>query len=73
MADPSSTIFNLISTLHQNNANPGLLVNQFLQFNSTQLNDFPELAPILMALYTSLAPLQALFSLQTDPSGRRTA
>lgn len=67
--DPSSTIFNLISTLHQSNGNPGLLVNQFLQFNSPQLNDFPQLAPILMALYASLAPLQALLSLQTDPAG----
>jgi phosphatidylserine/phosphatidylglycerophosphate/cardiolipin synthase-like enzyme len=67
--DPSSTIFNLINTLHQNNGNPGLLVNQFLQFNSPQLNDFPQLAPILMALYASLSPLQALIGLQTDPAG----
>ena len=65
--DPNSTIFNLISTLHQNNGNPGLLVNQFLQFNSPQLNDFPELAPILMALYAALAPFQALAP--TDPAG----
>lgn len=67
--DASTTLLNLIGELRGSNVELRMLVNQFLNFDSQTLDDFPELTPILFAFYTSLSPLQALLKLQTDPAG----
>jgi phosphatidylserine/phosphatidylglycerophosphate/cardiolipin synthase-like enzyme len=67
--DASTTLVNLIKELQGKNVDVRMLVNQFFRFDSTSLDDFPELAPLVFALYASLIPGQALFGLQTDPAG----
>jgi phosphatidylserine/phosphatidylglycerophosphate/cardiolipin synthase-like enzyme len=67
--DAHTTVIGLIDELVGQHVDVGMLVNRFMQFDSATLDDFPELAPILFALYTSLSPLQALLSIQTDPAG----
>ena len=67
--DPQSTLLNLVHDLSDNGVQVQMLVNQFLRFDSPTLDDFPELGPILFALYASLSPLQALLKIQTDPAG----
>lgn len=67
--DNSTTILNLINELRGANVNVRMLVNRFLQWDSQTLDDFPELVPMLFALYLSLSPLQTLLKMQTDPAG----
>jgi phosphatidylserine/phosphatidylglycerophosphate/cardiolipin synthase-like enzyme len=67
--DPSTTLLKLVQELRAKPIDVRMLVNQFLRFDSAALDDFPELGPILFALYASLSPLQALLSIQTDPAG----
>jgi phosphatidylserine/phosphatidylglycerophosphate/cardiolipin synthase-like enzyme len=67
--DSTTTLLNLINELRGSTVEVRMLINQFLRFDSSTLDDFPELGAILFALYASLSPLQALLSLQTDPAG----
>ncbi len=67
--DASTTLLNLINELRASTVNVRMLVNQFMRFDSATLDDFPELAPILFAVYGALSPLQLIFKIQTDPAG----
>src|SRR5262249_18917106 len=67
--DASTTIMALVNDLRSGNAEIRMLLNQFLQFDSPSIDDFPELLPILFALYVGLAPLQTLAQMNTDPAG----
>lgn len=67
--DGSTTYLNLVNELRGAGVPFRMLVNKFLQWDSQTLDDFPELVPILFALYMSLSPLQALLKMQTDPQG----
>jgi phosphatidylserine/phosphatidylglycerophosphate/cardiolipin synthase-like enzyme len=67
--DKSTTFLALVQELHGGNAKVRILLNQFLQLDSATFDDGPELAPILFALFVSLAPLQGLAGLNTDPAG----
>lgn len=67
--DASTTILGLIQELRGAGVEVRMLVNQFLRFDAPALDDFPELAPILVALWGSLGPLQALVGMSTDPAG----
>lgn len=67
--DPQTTLLNLVHDLSSNGVTVQMLVNKFLRFDSPTLDDFPELGPIIFALYTSLSPLQVLLGMQTDPAG----
>jgi phosphatidylserine/phosphatidylglycerophosphate/cardiolipin synthase-like enzyme len=67
--DAQSTLLDLVHDLSGNGVQVQMLVNQFLRFDSPTLDDFPELGPIVFALFASLSPLQALLKIQTDPAG----
>ncbi len=67
--DASTTLLNLIGELRADHVELRMLVNQFLQFDSPTLDDFPQLTPLLFAYFASLSPLQALLKVQTDPAG----
>ena len=67
--DASTTLMSLVNELRGDNAQVRMLLNQFLQFDSSTIDDFPELLPLLFAFYISLSPLQALAKLNTDPAG----
>jgi phosphatidylserine/phosphatidylglycerophosphate/cardiolipin synthase-like enzyme len=67
--DPKTTLIELIKGLRTKGATVRMLVNKFLRFDATTLDDFPELVPILFGLYTSLSPLQTFLKIQTDPAG----
>ena len=66
--DSTTTLLALINELRGQNVEMRLLVNQFLRFDSPTLDDFPELTPILFAIYAALI-LGPLWSMQTDPAG----
>jgi phosphatidylserine/phosphatidylglycerophosphate/cardiolipin synthase-like enzyme len=59
----------LVKELHDAGVSMKFLVNQIVKLDSTTLDDFPELAPLLAAFYVSLWPLQAFNVLTTDPAG----
>lgn len=67
--DPTTTLISLVNELRAQNVDVRFLVNKFMQFDQPTFDDFPELGPILLALYMSLSPLQVLLELQTDPAG----
>lgn len=71
--DHDSTLLKVITDLHNNGVDVRMLVNQFMQFDSPTIDDFPELIPILFVLFASLSPLQALLRMQTDPAGYAVA
>ena len=67
--DASTTIMALVNELRGNSGNIRMLLNQFLQFDSPNIDDFPELLPILFAGFVALSPLQAFAHMNTDPAG----
>jgi phosphatidylserine/phosphatidylglycerophosphate/cardiolipin synthase-like enzyme len=72
-SDRDSTLVKVITDLHSNGVDVRMLVNQFMQFDSSTLDDFPELIPIVFTLFAALAPLQSLLKMQTDPAGYAVA
>lgn len=69
--DASTTIMALVNELRNSGSgtNVRMLLNQFLQFDSETLDDFPELLPILFVVAAAPMLLQALASMNTDPAG----
>ncbi len=67
--DSSTTILNLITELHGAGVDVRLLVNRFLQWDSSTIDDAGYILPVLFAVYAALWPLQTLLKLQTDPQG----
>jgi phosphatidylserine/phosphatidylglycerophosphate/cardiolipin synthase-like enzyme len=67
--DVSTTFLNLVHEARGAGVDLKMLVNHFLKFDSATLDDFPELVPLLFALYASLMPAQSLAKIQTDPAG----
>ena len=67
--DASTTIMALVNELRGNGGDIRMLLNQFLQFDSPTIDDFPELLPILCACFIALGPLQAFAHMNTDPAG----
>ncbi len=67
--DASTTVMALVNELRGNSADIRILLNQFLQFDSPTIDDFPELLIILLAFYCALGPLAAFAKMATDPGG----
>lgn len=67
--DATTTIMALVNELRSNDADIRILLNRFLQFDSPTIDDFPELAIILLAFYAALAPLSVFAKMATDPAG----
>lgn len=67
--DGSTTFLNLVKELKDAGVGVQMLVNKFLQFDSTALDDFPELRFFLYAYFGSLMGGGVLKLVQTDPAG----
>jgi phosphatidylserine/phosphatidylglycerophosphate/cardiolipin synthase-like enzyme len=67
--DNDTRLLSLVKNLKAKGVAMRFLVNQFLQFDSPNIDDFPELNLLLLALWSALGPAQALFQKMTDPAG----
>ena len=67
--EETTTLINLITALKATGVDVRMLVNQFMQIDSSSFDDFPELLPIAWTFFASLMPMKALGVMQTDPAG----
>ena len=65
----TTTLINLLTALKAAGVDVRMLVNQFMQIDSSSFDDFPELLPIAWTFFASLMPMKALGVMQTDPAG----
>jgi phosphatidylserine/phosphatidylglycerophosphate/cardiolipin synthase-like enzyme len=64
-----TSLVKLVQELRGAGATVKFLVNQFLQFEVSKLDDFSDFPGLLTAIYASLIPFEAFKSLATDPAG----